>query len=78
MTRSRIPHFYKMSVAERVRAVHERGLLSDADFDRLSSGQTTLDLQAAAGLPLAQLLGLVRTQRLDELRHTVVRELGLQ
>jgi hydroxymethylglutaryl-CoA reductase len=47
VTRSRIPHFYKMSVAERVRAVHERGLLSDADFDRLSSGQTTLDLQAA-------------------------------
>ncbi|MCL4792851.1 MAG: hydroxymethylglutaryl-CoA reductase, partial [Gammaproteobacteria bacterium] len=36
-----------MSVAERVRAVHERGLLSDADFDRLSSGRTTLDLQAA-------------------------------
>jgi hydroxymethylglutaryl-CoA reductase len=47
VTRSRIPHFYKMSVAERVRAVHERGLLDDADFDRLSSGQTTLDLQAA-------------------------------
>lgn len=36
-----------MSVAERVRAVRELGLLSDADFDRLSSGATTLDLQAA-------------------------------
>ena len=47
VTRSRIPHFYKMSVAERVRAVRDRGLLSDDDFDRLSSGQTTLDLQAA-------------------------------
>jgi hydroxymethylglutaryl-CoA reductase len=47
MTRSRIPHFYKMSVAERVRAVRDRGLLSDTDFDLLSAGQTTLDLQAA-------------------------------
>jgi len=36
-----------MSVAERVRAVHERGLLSDQDFDRLSAGKATLDLQAA-------------------------------
>jgi hydroxymethylglutaryl-CoA reductase len=47
MTRSRIPHFYKMSVAERVRAVRDRGLLSDTDFDLLSGGQATLDLQAA-------------------------------
>jgi len=47
VARSRIPHFYKMSVAERVRAVRDRGLLSDTDFDKLSAGQTTLDLQAA-------------------------------
>jgi hydroxymethylglutaryl-CoA reductase len=47
MTRSRIPHFYKMSVAERVRAVRDRGLLSETDFDLLSAGQATLDLQAA-------------------------------
>ncbi|MEQ1802005.1 MAG: hydroxymethylglutaryl-CoA reductase, degradative [Gammaproteobacteria bacterium] len=47
MTRSRIPHFYKMSVAERVRAVRDRGLLSDTDFDMLSAGQATLDLQSA-------------------------------
>ncbi len=47
MTRSRIPHFYKMSVAERVRAVRDRGLLSDTDFDLLSAGQATLDLSAA-------------------------------
>ncbi len=47
MTRSRIPHFYKMSVSERVRAVRDRGLLSDTDFDLLSAGQATLDLQAA-------------------------------
>lgn len=36
-----------MSVAERVRAVRDRGLLSATDFDLLSSGQATLDLQAA-------------------------------
>ena len=36
-----------MSVAERVRAVRDRGLLSDTDFDLLSAGQATLDLQAA-------------------------------
>lgn len=47
MNRSRIPRFYRMTVAERVRAVHERGLLNDQDFDRLSSGKATLDLQAA-------------------------------
>jgi hydroxymethylglutaryl-CoA reductase len=47
VARSRIPHFYKMSVAERVRAVRDRGLLSDTDFDKLSAGQTTLDLQTA-------------------------------
>ena len=36
-----------MSVAERVRAVRDRGLLSATDFNLLSSGQATLDLQAA-------------------------------
>lgn len=36
-----------MSVAERVRAVRDRGLLSATDFALLSSGQATLDLQAA-------------------------------
>jgi hydroxymethylglutaryl-CoA reductase len=36
-----------MSVAERVRAVRDRGLLSETDFDQLSAGETTLNLQAA-------------------------------
>ncbi len=36
-----------MSVAERVRAVRDRGLLSETDFDMLSAGETTLDLQTA-------------------------------
>jgi hydroxymethylglutaryl-CoA reductase len=36
-----------MSVSERVRAVHERGLLTDSDFERLVTGDMTLDLSAA-------------------------------
>ena len=47
MAGSRIPHFYKMSIDERVRAVHERGMLSDRDFDSLVSGEATLGLAAA-------------------------------
>ena len=45
--RSRIPHFYKMSVDERVQAVRERGLLSDSDYQTLLSGDHTLNLSAA-------------------------------
>jgi hydroxymethylglutaryl-CoA reductase len=44
---SRIPHFYKMSIDERIRAVHERGMLSDQDVERLVSGEATLGLTAA-------------------------------
>lgn len=47
MDRSRIPRFYKMSVDERVRAVHERGLLNDRDYESLRSGDHTLKLSAA-------------------------------
>ncbi len=67
--RSRIPEFYKLSVEERVRAVHERGLLSAADFRALSTGRHTLDLAAAdkmienvvgvMGLPLGLGMNLV-------------------
>lgn len=47
MAGSRIPHFYKMTIDERVRAVHDRGLLTDRDFESLVSGETTLGLSAA-------------------------------
>ncbi|MEE9136913.1 MAG: hydroxymethylglutaryl-CoA reductase, degradative [Gammaproteobacteria bacterium] len=47
MDRSRIPHFYKMSIDERVRAVRERGLLTDSDYQSLVTGDHTLDLHAA-------------------------------
>jgi hydroxymethylglutaryl-CoA reductase len=45
--RLRIPDFYKLSIEERVRAVHERGLINSADFRALSTGRHTLDLEAA-------------------------------
>ena len=47
MDRSRIPHFYKMSVDERVKAVRERGLLNEHDYRALLSGEHTLKLSAA-------------------------------
>ncbi len=47
MSRSRIPHFYKMSVADRLRAVHDLGLISDDDFQRLAGGEETLNLHTA-------------------------------
>lgn len=47
MERSRIPQFYKMSVAERVRAVRERGLLSKDDYVALLNGDHTLKVQNA-------------------------------
>ncbi|MBN1237414.1 MAG: hydroxymethylglutaryl-CoA reductase, degradative [Gammaproteobacteria bacterium] len=67
--RLRIPDFYKLSIEERVRAVHERGLLSASDFRALSTGRHTLDLSAAdkmienvvgvMGLPLGLGMNLV-------------------
>ncbi|MGY6630286.1 MAG: hydroxymethylglutaryl-CoA reductase, degradative [Wenzhouxiangella sp.] len=47
MERSRIPHFYKMSVSERVRTVRDRGLLGDEDCLNLQSGRHTLSVQLA-------------------------------
>ncbi|HEX5420528.1 MAG TPA: hydroxymethylglutaryl-CoA reductase, degradative [Gammaproteobacteria bacterium] len=71
--RLRIPEFYKLSVEERVRAVHERGLLSASDFRALSTGRHTLDLSAAdkmienvvgvMGLPLGLGMNLVVNDR---------------
>ena len=67
--RRRIPEFYKLSVEERGRAVHERGLINTADFRALATGQHTLDLDSAdkmienvvgvMGLPLGLGMNLV-------------------
>jgi hydroxymethylglutaryl-CoA reductase len=47
VAQSRIPEFYKMSPAERVRTLHRLGMLSDSDAERLAAGQTTLGIDAA-------------------------------
>ncbi len=47
MDRSRIPHFYKLSVADRVRVMRERGWLSEADYQALASGDHTLNILSA-------------------------------
>ncbi|MEQ8858624.1 MAG: hydroxymethylglutaryl-CoA reductase, degradative [Pseudomonadales bacterium] len=44
---ARIPNFFRMSVAERIAALHQRGLLSDADVRALASGEHTLRLPVA-------------------------------
>jgi hydroxymethylglutaryl-CoA reductase len=71
--RLRIPEFYKLSIDERQRAVHERGLLSPGDFRALATGKHTLDLYAAdrmienvvgvMGLPLGLGMNLVVNKR---------------
>ncbi|MBE9548723.1 MAG: hydroxymethylglutaryl-CoA reductase, degradative [Proteobacteria bacterium] len=47
MSLSKIPKFYKLSVAERLREVHERGLLSKEDYLSLLKGDHLLDTAAA-------------------------------
>lgn len=75
--RSRIPEFYRLSVEERVKAVHERGLLTGSDFRALATGKHTLDLEAAdkmienvvgvMGLPL----GLGMNLRVNDKQYIV-------
>jgi degradative hydroxymethylglutaryl-CoA reductase len=69
----RIPEFYKLSVEERVRAVHERGLINTADFRALSTGEHTLGLDSAdkmienvvgvMGMPLGLGMNMVVNER---------------
>lgn len=47
MDRSRFPEFYKLSVADRVRVMRERGWLTEADYQALISGDHTLKLDHA-------------------------------
>jgi hydroxymethylglutaryl-CoA reductase len=64
-----IPEFYKLSVEERLKAVQDRGVLTDSDCRALLSGRHTLDLRAAdkmvenvvgvQGLPLGLGMNLV-------------------
>lgn len=45
--RFRIPQFYKLSVEERLRAIQDRGVISESDFRALASGRHTLEIDAA-------------------------------
>jgi len=45
--RSRFPAFYKLSVSDRVRIIHERGWLSSEDYAALASGEHTLKVHKA-------------------------------
>ncbi len=45
--KSLIPNFYKLSVPDRVREVHERGWLSKEDYEALAEGTHTLSIQNA-------------------------------
>ncbi|TAM66051.1 MAG: hydroxymethylglutaryl-CoA reductase, degradative [Microbacteriaceae bacterium] len=47
MTDSRIPKFYQLSVAERLRVLHERGVVNDADFEALTDGSYQLHTEKA-------------------------------
>lgn len=47
IARSRFPAFYKQSVSERLRMIHERGWISDEDYRALTSGEHTLGLARA-------------------------------
>ena len=44
---SRIPNFFRMSIAERITALHERGLLNEDDVRALAQGEHTLPLRVA-------------------------------
>lgn len=45
--RSRFPAFYKLSVSDRVRIIHERGWVSAEDYQALVSGEHTLKVSKA-------------------------------
>ena len=45
--RSRFPEFYKLSVSDRVRIIHERGWVSAEDYQALISGEHTLKIHKA-------------------------------
>ena len=44
---SRIPNFFRMPIAERISALHQRGLISNEDVQLLSSGNHQVQLNVA-------------------------------
>lgn len=47
MSRSRIPEFYKFSVANRLQVLYERGVISEAEYHMLMDGKHLLDAAKA-------------------------------
>lgn len=47
---SRIPSFFKLSVTDRIRALHQHGLLEDTDLRALEGGSHTLRVPTADGM----------------------------
>ena len=44
---SRIPNFFKLDIDDRIRALYERGLLTDSDLHNLLNGEHTLKRHVA-------------------------------
>ena len=47
MGKSRFPNFYELSIEDRVKAVFDRGLISEEDYIALKNQQQRLDLSSA-------------------------------
>ncbi len=47
MTSSRIPRFYQLSVEERLRELRDRGILTEGDYESLSTGSYILTAMKA-------------------------------
>ena len=70
---SRIPNFFRMPIAQRISALHQRGLLSGDDVQLLSSGNHQVQLNVADkmienvvgvfGLPMGVALNFLSNNR---------------
>ena len=45
--KSRIPNFFKMTILERISALHEKGILSSSDVRQLTSSDHQLNINVA-------------------------------
>ena len=50
ISKSRIPNFFKLSVQDRIHALHKHGLLTDSDLRALEGGTHTLRVHTADGM----------------------------
>ena len=74
MGKSRFPNFYELSIEDRVKAVFDRGLISEEDYIALKNQQQRLDLSSAdkmienvigvMGLPVGLCLNFLINKRI--------------